>query len=77
VKKDREPEAIKVLARSVWLIWFVLFIWLIVHLVSFVQPKKPNKQDKPKEQDRLADLFSMLLEESRPPQLQPNSDRMA
>jgi hypothetical protein len=39
---DREPEAIKVLARSVW---FVLFIWLIWFnsLVSFNQKNQMNK----------------------------------
>jgi hypothetical protein len=42
VNNDREPEAIKVLARSVW---FVLFIWLIWFnsLVSFNQKTKQTK----------------------------------
>jgi hypothetical protein len=31
------------------------FVICLVHLVSFVQP---NKQNKPNEQDRLADIFA-------------------
>jgi hypothetical protein len=36
-------------------------VWL-VHLVSLMQPNKPDRPNRPNEQDRLADLFSILLE---------------
>ena len=43
--------------------WLVCFVYLVdlVYLVSFVQPNKQDKPDRPNEQDRLADFFSILL----------------
>ena len=34
-----------------------------VCLVSLVQPNKPDRPNRPHEQDRLADFFSILLED--------------
>jgi len=34
----------------------------LVYLVGLVQPKKQDKPNKPNKQDRLADFFSILLE---------------
>jgi hypothetical protein len=40
-----------------------LFGYLVslVHLVSLLQPNKPDRPNRPNEQDRLADIFSILL----------------
>jgi len=35
----------------------------LVYLVSLMQPNKPDRPNSPNEQDRLADVFSILLEE--------------
>jgi hypothetical protein len=45
--------------------WLVCFVYLVdlVYLVSFVQPNKPERPNRPNEQDKLADFFSILLEE--------------
>jgi hypothetical protein len=32
----------------------------LVHLVSLIQPNKPDRLNRPNEQDRLADFFSIL-----------------
>jgi hypothetical protein len=35
----------------------------LVHMVSLMQPNKPDRPNRPNEQDRLADFFSILLEQ--------------
>ena len=35
----------------------------LVYLVGLVQPNRRDRPDRPNEQDRLADFFSILLEE--------------
>jgi hypothetical protein len=47
----------------VHLVDLVCFVYLfdLAHLVSFVQPNKQDKPNKPNEQGRLADFFSILL----------------
>jgi hypothetical protein len=35
----------------------------LVHLVGLMQPNKPDRPNRPHEQDRLADFFSILLEQ--------------
>ena len=48
----------------VCLVHLVCFVYLVdlVHLVSFVQPKnQTDRPNRPDEQDRLADFFSILL----------------
>ena len=37
----------------------------LVHLVRLIQPNKPDRPNRPNEQDRLADFFSILLEQRR------------
>jgi hypothetical protein len=39
----------------------VILVYL-VHLVRLMQPNKPDRPNRPNEQDRLADLFSILLD---------------
>jgi hypothetical protein len=34
----------------------------LVHLVSLMQPNKPDRRNRPNDQDRLADFFSILLD---------------
>ena len=40
---------------------FLVDLVCFVYLVSFVQPNKQDKPNKPNEQGRLADFFSILL----------------
>ncbi len=35
----------------------------LVYLVSLIQPNTPDRPNRPHEQDRLADCFSILLEQ--------------
>ena len=37
------------------------YLVYLVHLVSLMQPNKPERLNRPNEQDRLADFFSILL----------------
>ena len=38
------------------------YLVCMVHLVSLMQPHKPDRSNRPNEQDRPADFFSILLE---------------
>ena len=44
----------------------------LVHLVSLIQPNKPDRPNRPNEQGRLADFFSILLNQIR---LRNSTDR--
>ncbi len=37
------------------------YLVCLVHLVILIQPNKPDRRNRPNEQDRLADFFSILL----------------
>ena len=37
------------------------YLVCLVHLVCLMQPNKPDRLNRPNEQDRLADFFSILL----------------